>query len=59
MRELERNVIFCKAGGNAGRNSYSYKISLPADAIEALGVTPDNRSVLMRIQDGKVVLEKN
>ena len=36
MREIERNIIFGKAGGNASKNSYSCKISLPADAkIEA------------------------
>ena len=51
MLEVERNIIFNKAGGNAGKTSYSYKLSLPADAIEALGATPEDRGVIMRIEE--------
>lgn len=58
MREIERNIIFGKAGGNASKNSYSCKISLPADAIEALRVTPEDRSVIMKIEDDRIIIEK-
>lgn len=58
MLEVERNIIFNKAGGNAGKTSYSYKLSIPADAIEALGATPEDRGVIMRIEDGKIIIEK-
>ncbi len=59
MREIERNIIFGKAGGNASKNSYSCKVSLPADAIEALGATPEDRSVIMKItEDGRIIIEK-
>lgn len=59
MREIERNIIFGKAGGNASKNSYSCKVSLPADAIEALGATPEDRGVIMKIKDGKIIIEKS
>ncbi len=58
MREIERNIIFGKAGGNASKNSYSCKVSLPADAIEALGATPEDRTVIMKIEDGRIIIEK-
>lgn len=55
---IKRNVIFNKAGGNAGQSSYSCKLSLPTDIIKELGVSPDDRSVVMTIENGKVILEK-
>lgn len=58
MREIERNIIFGKAGGNASKNSYSCKVSLPADAIEALGATPEDRGVIMKIEEGRIIIEK-
>lgn len=58
MLEVERNIIFNKAGGNAGKSSYSYKLSLPADAVEALGVTPENKNVILKIENGKIIIEK-
>ena len=59
MKKIERNIIFNKAGGNAGKKSYSYKLSLPADAVEALGVTVEDRSVSLKIEEGKVIIEKS
>lgn len=58
MKEIERNVMFAKAGGNASKNAYTCRISLPMDAIKALGVTPDDRSVMLTIKENKVVIEK-
>lgn len=57
--KIDRNLIFNKAGGNASRNSYSCKMSIPAAAIDALGVTPDDREVTLEILDGKVIITKN
>ena len=58
MLEVERNIIFNKAGGNAGKTSYSYKLSLPADAIEALEITPENKNVILKIEKGKIIIKK-
>ena len=58
MLEVERNIIFNRAGGNAGKTSYSYKLSLPADAIEALGAKPENKNVILQIEKGKIIIEK-
>lgn len=58
MKEIERNVMFAKAGGNASKNAYTCRISLPMDVIKALGVTPDDRSVMLTIKENKVVIVK-
>lgn len=58
MKEIERNIMFAKAGGNASKNAYTCRISLPMDAIKALGVTPDDRSVMLTIKENKVVIVK-
>lgn len=53
-----RNVMFNKAGGTAGKNSFTYKVNLPADMIKKLGVTPEDRSVSVEYNDGKIIIEK-
>lgn len=58
MTEIKRNVMFNKAGGNAGKNSYTYRISVPVAMIEALGITQDDREVILKIEAGKVIVEK-
>lgn len=55
---VERNIIMGKAGGNAGKNSVNYKISLPAEMVRALGVTQDDKAVLVSLVDEKIIIEK-
>lgn len=56
--EIERNIIFTKAGGGAGKYSVGYKLSVPAAAIKALGVTKEDRAVIIKIEEDKVIIEK-
>ena len=58
MKEIERNVMFAKAGGKASKNAYTCRISLPVDAIKALGVKPEDRAVMLTIEENKVVITK-
>lgn len=54
----ERNIIIAKAGGTAGKNSVNYKISLPAEMVKELGVTPEDKSVIVFFENGKIIIEK-
>ncbi len=56
--QVNRNVIFNKAGGNASKNAITYKINIPADMIRELGVTDDDRSVTLTCKNGIVTIEK-
>lgn len=55
---VERNIIMGKAGGTAGKNSVNYKVSLPADMVKELGVTQEDKSVLLSFDNGKIIIEK-
>lgn len=55
---VERNIIMGKAGGTAGKNSVNYKISLPADMVKELGVTQDDKAVLVFFENGRIIIEK-
>ena len=56
--QIKRNVIFNRAGGNASKNAYSYKISLPADMIRELGVTESDRGVIIAMENGTITIQK-
>lgn len=58
METIKRNIMMSKAGGNSGKDTLNYKISLPAGAIKALGITPEDRSVILRYDDEKIVIVK-
>lgn len=57
--QVKRNVMFAKAGGTAGKNSKLYRLSLPADMVRELGVTEDDKSVILTCENGKIVIEKD
>jgi len=57
--QVKRNIMINKAGGNSGANTKNYRVSIPADMIRELGVTEDDRSVILTCEDGKVIIEKD
>ena len=57
--QVKRNVIFNKAGGNASKNAMTYKINIPADMIWELGVTEDDRSVILTCENGMLTIKKS
>ena len=56
--QVKRNVIFNRAGGNASRNAMTYKINIPADMIRELGVTEEDRSVILNCENGILTIKK-
>lgn len=56
--KVERNVIMSKAGGNASKNAKTYKISIPAGMIRELGITEDDRSVVLTCENSTIVISK-
>lgn len=51
-------IIIGKAGGNAGANSLSYKISLPSTWIKSLGIDRENRDVFIEFNGKKITISK-
>lgn len=56
--QVERNVMFNKAGGTAGKDSVNYKLSLPAQMVKDLGITKDDRGVVLIFEDDKIIIKK-
>lgn len=57
--EVKRNVTINKVGGNASKNSVNYKISIPTGMIKELGVTKEDRSVILKLENKKIIIEKD
>ena len=47
-----------KAGGTSGKNTKNYRISIPVGMIKALGVTEDDRSVVLEEKEGVITIRK-
>ncbi len=54
MEQRMANIIVNQAGGTASARSVSYKLSLPTDWINRLGLSPDSRQVLLSF-DGSCI----
>ena len=46
-----------KAGGNASKGGMTYRISLPADSVRGIGVTLEDRPVVIEYDDEKIVIK--
>ncbi len=55
---VERNIIIARAGGTAGKKSVNYKISLPAEMVREMGITPEDKSVLVYFDGERIIIEK-
>ena len=55
---VKRNIIIGKVGGNANENSVNYKISLPAKMVKDLGITKEDRSVILTYENNNIVIKK-
>ena len=55
---VERNIIIGRAGGTAGRNSVNYKVCLPAEMVRVLGITPEERDVVLYMDGDRIIIEK-
>lgn len=58
MKERILNVMFNRSGGNASKNSYSPKISLPKVWLDEMGVSLENRSVKLEFNGTDIKITK-
>lgn len=57
--QVKRNIMINKAGGNSGANTKNYRVSIPADMIRELGVTEEDRSVILDCKNGILTIKKS
>lgn len=58
MESRKANVIFGKAGGNASRNSYTCKLSIPKAWVDRMGLTPEHREVELAFDGDRITVER-
>lgn len=58
MKSRKRRIMVNKAGGTAGKESVNYRVSLPAPWMQKLGITEDDRDVMLYFKDDKIIIKK-
>ena len=58
MEIRKANVMFGKAGGNASRNSYTSRISLPKTWVDRMGLNPERREVQIAFDGDKITIQQ-
>ena len=51
-------VSFNKSGGTAKGNAITNRVTIPTSWIKQLGITEDNRDVILRLEDYRIIIEK-
>lgn len=59
MIQVNRNIMINKAGGTSGSGTKNYRVSIPIAMVRALGITEEDRGVLMTLEGGKIIIEKD
>lgn len=54
----EMRIMINKAGGNAGKNSLNYKMSIPSVWAKTLGITEKNREVVAYFDGEGITIKK-
>ena len=58
MDKRKIKISMVKAGGNAGKGAYSYRVSFPSAWAKAWSVTREDRDVAMAFDGERVVIER-
>ena len=58
MEVRKANVMFGKAGGNASRNSYTCRISLPKTWVDRMGLNPERREVQIAFDGDRITIQQ-
>ena len=56
--QAKRNIMINKAGGHSGANTKNYRVSIPADMIRELGVTEEDKGVILSLENGAITIRK-
>lgn len=53
-----KKITVCKSGGTASKNALIYRLTVPAEMIKVLGVTPEDRSVDLEMVGDMLTVRK-
>lgn len=58
MDSIKRNVLFNKPGGTASKNAMMARVTLPPEFVKALGITRDDKEIMISLENDKIIIEK-
>lgn len=58
MEIRQANMIIAKAGGNASKNAYNCKVSIPKMWADQMGVTSDAKTLTLSFDGERIIIEK-
>lgn len=58
MDQVKRNILFNKPGGTASKNAMMARLTLPPEFVKELGITQENKAVIISLEGKKIVIEK-
>ena len=53
-----KKLIVTKQGGTASKNAVTYRLTLPAEIVKSLGITPEDRSVELEMVGDTLIIRK-
>ena len=56
---MKKKITICKAGGTASKNALIYRLTVPAEMVKALGVTPEDRSIELNMVGDTLTIRKS
>lgn len=59
LESRSANMIIGKAGGNASKNAYNCKVSIPKAWADKLGVSPADKSLSLDFDGKQIVIKKS
>lgn len=58
IEERNMRLIIVKAGGTAGKNSLTYKISLPSKWVKEMGFSLEDRNAVIAFDGEQITIKK-
>ena len=58
MEKRKAKIQFAKSGGTARGNAITNRITIPTSWVKSLGITEEDRNVIIKLIDNKIIIEK-
>ena len=61
MTEEKRTakILFSKSGGTASKNGITNRVTIPTVWVREMGITKDDREVVLKFENGIITIEKS
>ena len=55
---MKKKITICKSGGTASKNALIYRLTVPAEMVKSLGLTPEDRSIELNMVGDTLTIRK-